>query len=132
MSSMILSPFLISILWEAKNLRAFPPVVVSGFPNIIQIFILIWLMKMHIVPVFARTEVSFLSPCDIILAWSPIYESPISPSTSALGTSAATESITIIFTAQVFASSSAICSACSPWSGWERIKFSVSTPSFFA
>ena len=35
-------------------------------------------------------------PEDISLAWSPIFESPISPSISDFGVSAATESITII------------------------------------
>jgi hypothetical protein len=40
-SSMILSHFLISILWEAKNLSAFHHGVVSGLPNMIHIFILI-------------------------------------------------------------------------------------------
>jgi hypothetical protein len=65
-------------------------------------------MKTQIVPLLAKTDVNFLNPCDIILACNHIYESHISPSTSALGTKAATESITIILTAQVFANSSAI------------------------
>ena len=36
--------------------------VVSGFQNIIPIFILIWLMNTHIVPLLAKTDVNFLSP----------------------------------------------------------------------
>ena len=98
-------------------LKALPHDVVSGLPNITPIFILIWFMNIHIVPVLAKTHVNFLSHCDIILACNHIYESHISHSTSALGTNAATESITISLTAQDFASSSAICSACSPKSG---------------
>ena len=68
---------------------------------------------MHVVQVFANTEVNFLNHCDIILACSHIYVSHISHSTSALGTNAATESITINLTHHDFASSSAICRACS-------------------
>jgi hypothetical protein len=63
-----LSHLLISILWEAKNFRAFHPEVVSGLPNITPIFILIWFINTQIVPVFAKTPVNFLSHCDIILA----------------------------------------------------------------
>jgi siroheme synthase len=56
----------------------------------------------------------------------------MSHSTSALGTSAATESITIILTAHDLANSSAICSACSPLSGCDNNKLSVSTQSVLA
>ena len=132
LSSVTLSHLLISILWEAKNFKAFPHAVVSGFPNITQIFILIWLINTQIVHVFARTQVNFLNPWDIILACNHMYVSHISHSTSAFGTKAATESITMIFTAHVFANSSAIWRACSPWSGCYNNKLSISTQSFFA
>ena len=49
----------------------------------------------------------------------PICGSPISPSISAFGTSAATESITTTSTAPERTSMSAISSACSPLSGCE-------------
>jgi len=39
--SVIASPFLTSILCDEKNLSACPPDVVSGFQNMIHIFILI-------------------------------------------------------------------------------------------
>jgi len=61
LSSNILSHFLISILCDEKNFNAFHPVVVSGFPNITPIFILIWFMNIQVVPVFAKIEVNFLS-----------------------------------------------------------------------
>ena len=51
-------------------------------------------------------------------AWRPTCVSPISPSISALGTRAATESITITSTALERTSSSQISRACSPVSGW--------------
>jgi len=38
-----------SIRTEEKNLRARPPVVVSGLPNMTPIFSRSWLMKMHVV-----------------------------------------------------------------------------------
>ena len=63
--------------------------------------------------------VSLRRACDIRRACRPTWESPISPSISARGTSAATESITTTSTAPVRTSVSAISSACSPVSGWE-------------
>ena len=51
------------------------------------------------------------------LAWSPTCESPISPSISALGTRAATESTIIISMAPDLTRVSAISRACSPLSG---------------
>jgi len=90
------------------------------------------LINIQVVQLFAKTEESFLNHWDIILACNHIYESPISPSTSALGTNAATESITINLTAHVFANSSAICNACSPKSGCDNNRLSTSTPSFLA
>ena len=56
--------------------------------------------------------------------------SPISPSISARGTSAATESITMTSTAPERTSMSAISRACSPVSGWETSRSSTFTPSF--
>ena len=58
--------------------------------------------------------------------------SPISPSISAFGTSAATESMTIRSTDPERTSMSAISSACSPVSGWEMRRSSIRTPSFAA
>ena len=62
----------------------------------------------------------------------PILLSPISPSISALGVKAATESITMISTADERINCSAISKACSPLSGWEIHRFSTSTPNFSA
>ena len=56
----------------------------------------------------------------------------MSPSSSARGTSAATESITITSTAFERTSVSAISRACSPVSGWEISSSSMLTPSFLA
>ena len=81
---------------------------------------------------FFIDPVNFLSAWDISLACKPTWESPISPSISALGTSAATESTTIISIAPLLISASAISSACSPVSGWDIIKLSMSTPNAFA
>src|SRR5208337_1978181 len=50
-------------------------------------------MKMRIVPLFAAAPTSFRIACDISLAWRPMWLSPISPSSSAFGTRADTESI---------------------------------------
>ncbi len=59
-------------------------------------------------------------------------ESPISPSISAFGTSAATESITIMSIAPLRTSASVISSACSPVSGCESNNSSILTPNFCA
>ena len=61
-------------------------------------------------------------------AWRPTWESPISPSISARGTRAATESITMTSMAPERTSMSAISRACSPVSGWEISSSSVLTP----
>src|SRR2546425_7587146 len=61
-----------------------------------------------------------------------MWASPISPSISARGTNAATESTVMISTAPLRTSVSAISSACSPVSGCETRRSSVWTPSFFA
>ena len=64
----------------------------------------------------------------INLAWRPITESPISPSISALGTKAATESITTTSTPPERINVSVISKACSPVSGWESKSSSTFTP----
>src|SRR5262245_36790355 len=66
--------------------------------------------------------------CDINRACNPTWVSPISPSISARGTSAATESITTRSSAAERTSMSAISSACSPESGWETSSSSMLTP----
>ena len=58
--------------------------------------------------------------------------SPISPSISAFGVSAATESIATTASAPERTSSSQISSACSPVSGCETRSSSMSTPIRFA
>jgi len=107
-------------------------VVVSGLPKNTPIFSRIWLMKMTQVPVLEMVPVSLRMACDMSRACRPTCVSPISPSSSALGTSAATESITMAENALLRTSISQISSACSPVSGCERMRLSVSTPSFFA
>ena len=74
--------------------------------------------------------VNFLNACDMSLACKPTCVSPISPSISALGVRAATESITIKSTAPDETSMSVISKACSPVSGWETKNSSVFTPIF--
>ena len=59
-------------------------------------------------------------------------KSPISPSISAFGTNAATESTTITSNAPLLINDSAISNACSPVSGCDTIKLSISTPRCFA
>ena len=59
-------------------------------------------------------------------------ESPISPSISAFGTRAATESTIITSTAPERTIVSVISSACSPQSGCDIYKSSILTPIFFA
>jgi hypothetical protein len=94
-----------------------PPVVVSGLPNITPIFMRIWLMKMAQVFDFAMEPVSLRSAWLIRRACRPTWESPISPSISAFGTRAATESTTTTSIAFERTSMSTISSACSPVSG---------------
>ena len=96
------------------------------------IFIRIWLMKMTSVLVRLMFAVSFRSAWLIRRACRPICGSPISPSISALGVSAATESTTITSTAPERTSMSAISSACSPVSGCEISRSSIFTPSLAA
>ena len=58
----------------------------------------------------------------------PTWLSPISPSISARGVRAATESMTSTSSAPERISMSAISSACSPVSGWEMSRSSTFTP----
>ena len=74
----------------------------------------IWLVKTHRVWVRFRLPVSLRIACDIIRAWTPTLSSPIWPSSSALGVSAATESTAITSTAPERISMSTTSSACSP------------------
>ena len=55
----------------------------------------------------------------------------MSPSISAFGTNAATESTTITSSAPLLTNASVISKACSPVSGCDTIKLSMSTPNFF-
>ena len=66
--------------------------------------------------------------CDIRRASMPTTVSPTSPSSSARGISAATESTTITSMAPERTSDSVMSSACSPVSGWEISRLSMSTP----
>ena len=113
-------------------MSALPPVVVSGLPYITPIFMRSWLMKITMQRERLIEPVSLRSDCDISRACRPTWLSPISPSISARGTSAATESITSTSIAFERTSVSTISSACSPVSGCETISSSISTPSFLA
>jgi hypothetical protein len=99
-------------------------------PNITPIFMRIWLMK--ITSTFARLmfDVSLRSAWLISRACSPGSWSPISPSISAFGTSAATESMTMMSTPPERTSMSAISRPCSPVSGCEISSSLTLTPSF--
>ena len=101
-------------------------------PNMTPTFSRSWLMKIAVVLVWLSAPVILRRAWDMSRAWSPTWLSPISPSISALGTSAATESMTTMSMAPDRMSMSAISSACSPVSGWETSSASVSTPSFLA
>src|SRR5690606_9877365 len=79
-----------------------------------------------------RFAVSLRSADASSRAGRPTCESPISPSISALGVSAATESTMITSTAPERTSMSVISSACSPVSGCEIKRSSTFTPTFCA
>ena len=113
-------------------MRARPPGVVSGLPNMTPIFSRIWLMKITAVSTSAIAAVSLRSDWLMSRACRPTWESPISPSSSFLGTRAATESMTITSTALDLMSISVICIASSPLLGWLTSSISRSTPSFLA
>ena len=87
-------------------------------------------MKIAVVLDWLSAPVIFRSAWLIRRACRPTWESPISPSISARGTRAATESMTMRSSAPERTSMSTISRACSPLSGWERIRLSMSTPSF--
>ncbi len=89
-------------------------------------------MKIIVVPELLIAPVSLRRAWLISRACNPTWESPISPSISARGTRAATESMTMMSSAPERISMSAISRACSPLSGWETSRASVSTPSVFA
>src|SRR3569623_1408011 len=92
----------------------------------------IWLMQITRVLERLMLAVSLRSACDISRACRPTCESPISPSISALGVSAATESTTTTSTAPARTSISVISSACSPVSGCDTSRSSTLTPSLRA
>ena len=100
--------------------------------NTLVIFMRIWLMKITSVLDFEIEPVSLRSAWLIRRACRPGSESPISPSSSAFGVNAATESITSTSTAPERTSVSVISSACSPLSGCETRRSSRSTPSLRA
>ncbi len=85
-------------------------------------------MKMQVVLDLARDPASLRSAWLMRRAWRPTVVSPISPSISARGTRAATESMTMTSMALERTSMSQISSACSPVSGWEMRTSSMSTP----
>ena len=78
---------------------------------------------------FETIPVSLRSAFDMSRACRPTCASPISPSSSARGTSAATESTTTTSTEPLRTSVSVISRACSPSSGWDTSSSSVFTPS---
>ena len=89
-------------------------------------------MKMQVVLVFATLAVIFLKAWLISRACRPTLFSPMSPSISALGVSAATESITMMSMALERISWSAISRACSPLSGCDMSNSLTFTPNFSA
>src|SRR5437867_2096767 len=91
-----------------------------------------WLMKITEVRERLIAPASLRSAWLISRACRPGSESPMSPSISAFGTRAATESTTTTSTAPDRTRISVISSPCSPVSGWETSRLSMSTPSFFA
>ena len=68
------------------------------------------------------------SAWDMRRACKPTWASPISPSISARGTKAATESMTMMSTAPDVTKASAIAKPCSPVSGWDKSNSSMLTP----
>ena len=93
------------------------------------IFMRIWLMKMTSVREREIVLTSLRSACDMSRACKPIWGSPMSPSSSERGTSAATESTTMTSSAPLRTRVSVISNACSPWSGCEIRTSSAFTPS---
>ena len=89
-------------------------------------------MKITRVLALEIEAVSLRSAWLIRRACRPGSWSPISPSISARGVSAATESMTMMSTAPERTRVSVISSACSPVSGWETSRSSRLTPSLWA
>src|SRR5262245_56454241 len=87
-------------------------------------------MKMSTHFDFDTLPVSFRKAWLMSRACTPTKLSPMSPSSSARGTSAATESTTMMSRALLITSSSAICSASSALPGWLTSNSSMLTPSF--
>ncbi|MNY52808.1 hypothetical protein D3C86_1885150 [compost metagenome] len=106
--------------------------MVSGDPKNTPIFSRNWLMKMAVVLVWLKRPVILRNAWLMSRAWRPTWESPISPSISARGTRAATESMTTMSSEPEPTNMSMISRACSPVSGWETRSASVSTPSLAA
>ncbi len=106
--------------------------VVSGLPNMTPIFMRIWLMKMRQVFVLESVPVSLRSAWLMRRACRPMCESPMSPSISARGVRAATESTTMQSIAPERTRDSTISSACSPVSGCDTHSSSTLTPRFLA
>ena len=102
--------------------------MVSGLPNITPIFSRSWLVKTSEVLDRLTAPVSLRSAWLMSRAWMPTNESPISPSISARGTSAATESTTTTSMPPERISVSVISRACSPVSGWLTSSSSTLTP----
>ena len=87
-----------------------------------------WLVKTRAVLERLTMPVSLRRAWLMRRAWMPTKESPISPSISARGTSAATESTTTQSMPPERMSVSVISRACSPVSGWLTSRLSTSTP----
>ena len=96
------------------------------------IFMRIWLMKITMQFDFEIEAVSLRRAWLISRACRPGCTSPISPSISARGVRAATESMTSTSIAPERTSVSVISNACSPVSGWEMSRSSRLTPSLRA
>ena len=109
-------------------MSARPPGVVSGLPNMTPIFSRSWLVNTSAVLERDTAPVSLRSAWLISRAWMPTKLSPISPSISARGTRAATESTTTMSTPPERIRVSVISSACSPVSGWLTRSSSTFTP----
>ena len=103
-------------------MSAIPPLVVSGLPNMTPIFCRNWLVKIKQVLEVLTTPASLRKAWLMSRACRPTWLSPISPSISARGTKAATESTTTTSNAPERTNASAISNACSPVSGWLRYR----------
>ena len=85
-------------------------------------------MKITTQWVLAMEPASFRRAWLMRRASRPTWESPISPSISARGVRAATESTTMTSRAPERTRASQISRPCSPVSGWEMSMLSMSTP----